>query len=114
MNAVAFLSNGLLATAAGKVVAIWDINACAMKETLNHEGTVSVTNHGHAHGDLKMSHVYDLGECLTLHWRWLPTSKLWQRSKSYYLGFVTTQQGTGALPGWLGTVLLPAPTACPN
>ena len=40
MNAVVFLQNGLLATAAGKVVAMWDVNACAMKHTLNHEGTV--------------------------------------------------------------------------
>ena len=41
VNAVTFLSNGLLATAAGKVVALWDVNACAMKQTLNHEGTVN-------------------------------------------------------------------------
>ena len=41
VNAVAFLSNGLLATAAGKVVALWDVNACTMKQTLNHEGTVN-------------------------------------------------------------------------
>jgi hypothetical protein len=40
VNAVVFLQNGLLATAAGKVVAMWDVNACAMKHTLNHEGTV--------------------------------------------------------------------------
>ena len=41
VNAVAFLSNGLLATAAGKVVAMWDVNACTMQKTLNHEGTVN-------------------------------------------------------------------------
>ena len=41
VNAVVFLSNGLLATASGKVVAMWDVNACAMKHTLSHEGTVS-------------------------------------------------------------------------
>ena len=44
VNAVVFLSNGLLATAAGKVVALWDVNACAMKHTLNHEGTVNALN----------------------------------------------------------------------
>ena len=41
VNAVTFLSNGLLAAASGKVVAIWDVNACTMKQTLNHEGTVN-------------------------------------------------------------------------
>jgi WD40 repeat protein len=41
VNACIFLSNGLLATAAGKVVSFWDVNACSMKHTLNHEGTVN-------------------------------------------------------------------------
>ena len=41
VNAVQFLSNGLLATAAGKMVAMWDVNACSMQKTLNHEGTVN-------------------------------------------------------------------------
>jgi len=41
VNAVTFTSNGLLAAAAGKVVALWDVNACSMKQTLNHEGTVN-------------------------------------------------------------------------
>ena len=40
VNAVTFLANGLLATAAGKVVSLWDVNACSMKQTLNHEGAV--------------------------------------------------------------------------
>merc|ERR1719443_486004 len=41
VNAVTFLANGLLAAAAGKVVAMWDVNACTMQKTLNHEGTVN-------------------------------------------------------------------------
>ena len=44
MNAVTFLSDGLLATAAGKVVALWDVNACSMKQQLNHEGAVRATS----------------------------------------------------------------------
>ena len=49
VNALAFLSSGLLASAAGKVVAVWDVNACTMKHTLNHEGAVSLANHAVAH-----------------------------------------------------------------
>ena len=41
VNAVAFLKDGLLATAAGKLVAFWDVNAYTMKQTLTHEGTVN-------------------------------------------------------------------------
>ena len=41
MNAVTFLKSGLLATAAGKSVALWDVDACTMKQTLQHEGAVS-------------------------------------------------------------------------
>ena len=41
VNAVQFLSNGLLATAAGKAVAMWDVNTCSMKQTLIHEGAVN-------------------------------------------------------------------------
>lgn len=43
VNAITFLANGLLATASGKLVALWDVNACAMKQTLNHEGAVRAT-----------------------------------------------------------------------
>ena len=42
VNAITFLSNGLLATAAGKQVALWDVNACTIKQQLNHEGAVRV------------------------------------------------------------------------
>ena len=31
----------MLATAAGKTVVFWDVNACSMKQTLMHEGTVN-------------------------------------------------------------------------
>jgi len=47
VNALTFLNNGLLATAAGKVVALWDGNACAMKHTLNHEGAVNAIQLNH-------------------------------------------------------------------
>ena len=42
VNAVTFLESGLLATAAGKSVALWDVAACTMKQTLQHEGAVSL------------------------------------------------------------------------
>jgi len=47
VNAVTFLSDGLLATAAGKVVALWDVNACSMKQQLNHEGAVNALQLNH-------------------------------------------------------------------